>query len=84
MFEAEAKERQGTRTDLQDNIPVIVPESKDSRDLAAAAVGVRYTAFTLSNPILITGILPPVPLLLGDLPTPDDDKRAFKEFLQVL
>jgi len=39
MFEAEAKERQGTRTDLQPDIVEILPQSK-SRDAAAAAVGV--------------------------------------------
>lgn len=43
MFEAEAKERQGTRTDLQENIGEILPQSKDrnpkATEYAAAAVG---------------------------------------------
>ena len=43
LLEAEAKERQGTRSDLN-NIPEILPESKnDSRDQAAAMVGVSGT-----------------------------------------
>jgi len=41
----EAKERQGTRNDLEDNIPENFPESNgDSRDKAGAAVGVSDKA----------------------------------------
>jgi len=42
MMEAEAKKRQGTRTDLQSDIQEILPESskQQSRDQAAALVGV--------------------------------------------
>ena len=39
LLEAEAKERQGARTDLQSDIVEILPQSK-SRDQAAAQVGV--------------------------------------------
>jgi hypothetical protein len=41
-YAAQAKERQGTRTDLKQHIPVKVPECKtDSRDQAGKAAGVN-------------------------------------------
>lgn len=51
-FEAEAKERQGTRTDLADNIPPNSAESKDTRDALADAANMGHDTYAKGEYLL--------------------------------
>jgi hypothetical protein len=56
MFEDEAKERQGQRTDLKPNIVANWPQGSKSRDQAAAAVNVSPRSVERASVVLRSGI----------------------------
>lgn len=56
LYEQQAKERQGKRNDLKDNIQVNFPECQQARDAAGKAFGVSGKSVDFGKKVLVKGI----------------------------